>query len=444
MATSAASCPASLPRVILTTTAAITRASAIMISPTFIRSEFRSLNTRLPSLQWRVLPPDHEQQPYDRPVDEQRKQCDRRDEPGGAAGVWKFSALWDRVPNHAVLGVGVIDVAIVLVGVAVIVVVLVLAFVPVLAELVLDYLIPVMLVVLGDPPVGLFAVVVIVAYVLIGVAVIVIILVLAVIVVAFVLVGVAAIVVVFVFAVIVVVLVLAVIVVAFVLIGMAVIVVLVFAVIVVAFVLVKDADLPVVAAVGGCSSSARPGDTSSGRPCWRTRGAPDNGSARRSRGARARGGAGSSRCTVTAIFNPDGPIDLGGYDLYVVLSGIADHVLDAALIAFYRHTIRIECLTTFVSDEEGKEASNGWWCYVHALVHDAPLWANDREERCVSSRWATAREGIHHPTSTTVRDRRRCRTCGGARRSRCARGARASGCLPPCRQREHQEKGEGC
>src|SRR5215207_8559380 len=234
-----------------------------------------------------------------------------------------------------------------------------------------------------------------------------------------------------------------VVVVAFVLIGVAVIVVLVFAVIVVAFVLVKDADLPVVAAVGGCSSSARPGDTSSGRPCWRTRGAPDNGSARRSRGARARGGAGSSRCTVTAIFNPDGPIDLGGYDLYVVLSGIADHVLDAALIAFYRHTIRIECLTTFVSDEEGKEASNGW-CYVHALVHDAPLWANDREERCVSSRWATAREGIHHPTSTTVRDRRRCRTCGGARRSRCARGARASGCLPPCRQREHQEKGEGC
>src|SRR5215208_1809322 len=416
MATSAASCPASLPRVILTTTAAITRASAIMISPTFIISEFPSLNTRLPSLQWRVLPPDHEQQPYDRSVDEQRKQCDRRDEPGGAAGVWKFSALWDRVPNHAVLGVGVIDVAIVLVGVAIIVVVLVLAFVPVLAELVLDYLIPVMLVVLGDPPVGLFAVVVIVAYVLISVAVIVIILVLAVVVVvAFVLVGVAAIV-----------------------------VVLVFAVIVVAFVLVKDADLPVVAAVGGCSSSARPSDTSSGRPCWRTRGAPDNGSARRSRGARARGGAGSSRCTVTAIFNPDGPIDLGGYDLYVVLSGIADHVLDAALIAFYRHTIRIECLTTFVSDEEGKEASNGWWCYVHALVHDAPLWANDREERCVSSRWATAREGIHHPTSTTVRDRRRCRTCGGARRSRCARGARASGCLPPCRQREHQEKGEGC
>src|SRR5215208_1661379 len=255
MATSAASCPASLPRVILTTTAAITRAraSAIMISPTFIRSEFPSLNTRLPSLQWRVLPPDHEQQPYDRPVDEQRKQCDRRDEPGGAAGVWKFSALWDRVPNHAVLGVGVIDVAIVLVGVAVIVVVLVLAFVPVLAELVLDYLSPVMLVVLGDPPVGLFAVVVIVAYVLIGVAVIV--------------------------------------------------VVFVFAVIVVAFVLVKDADLPVVAAVGVCSSNARPGGTSSGRPCWRTRGAPDNGSARRSRcrtcrGARAGGGTRRSSAVV--------------------------------------------------------------------------------------------------------------------------------------------------
>src|SRR5215208_2484138 len=33
------------------------------------------------------------------------------------------------------------------------------------------------------------------------------------------------------------------------------------------------------------------------------------------------------------------------------------------------------------------------------------------------------------------------RACRGARRTR---GARACGCLRPCRQREHQEKGEGC
>ena len=52
--------------------------------------------------------------------------------------------------------------------------------------------------------------------------------------------------------------------------------------------------------------------------------------------------------------------------------------------------------------------------------------------------------------------RSRCRTCRGARacggarcaRSRCGarstRGTRASGCLPPRREREHQQKGEGC
>ena len=39
------------------------------------------------SLQCSVLPPEHEQQPYGRPVDEQRQQSDRRNEPGGAAGV---------------------------------------------------------------------------------------------------------------------------------------------------------------------------------------------------------------------------------------------------------------------------------------------------------------------------------------------------------------------
>jgi hypothetical protein len=57
---------------------------------------------------------------------------------------------------------------VILVGVGVIVVVL--AFAPVvlvLAELVLDYLLSVMLVVLGDPPVGLIAFVVVVGFVLV-------------------------------------------------------------------------------------------------------------------------------------------------------------------------------------------------------------------------------------------------------------------------------------
>jgi hypothetical protein len=43
-----------------------------MISPTLIRSEFPSLFTRLPSLQWRVLASAHDEQPYPRPADEQR------------------------------------------------------------------------------------------------------------------------------------------------------------------------------------------------------------------------------------------------------------------------------------------------------------------------------------------------------------------------------------
>ena len=72
-----------------------------------------------------------------------------------------------------VLGV-VVVVAYVLGGVAVIVVVPVIApVVLVLAELVTDYLISVMLFVLGDPPVGFTAVGVVVAFVLVGVAVIV-------------------------------------------------------------------------------------------------------------------------------------------------------------------------------------------------------------------------------------------------------------------------------
>jgi hypothetical protein len=104
--------------------------------------------------------------------------------------------------------VAVIVTVFVLVGVAVIVVVLVLApvvlvVVLVLAELVLNYLVSLMLVVLGDPPVGPFAVVVVVAFVLVGVTVIVVVIVLVsvtVIVTVFVLVGVAVIVVVLVFA----------------------------------------------------------------------------------------------------------------------------------------------------------------------------------------------------------------------------------------------------
>jgi integrase len=73
---------------------------------------------------------------------------------------------------------------------------------------------------------------------------------------------------------------------------------------------------------------------------------------------------------VTAIFNPDGPIDFGRYDLYVVLSGIAVHVLDAAVVAPYLYSIWIECVTTFVSDEEAEDTPtpHGWWCRVHGLV----------------------------------------------------------------------------
>src|SRR5215208_3583697 len=299
----------------------------------------------------------------------------------------------------------------------------------------------------------------------------------------FVLVGVAVIVVVLVLAVIVIVLVLA-----FVLVGVAVIVVvLVLAVIVVAFVLAKDADLlliPTAARLSGaihpggraCSASSSRGASArsilagpEGVPmsqvgclrgevnhnCLRAvvadgdipRGSSCGGRGG-SRCARACGGARRTRCRVSAIFNPEGPIDLGRYDLYVVSSGIADYILNAALVAFYFYTIWIKCLTTFVSDEEGKEHPHGWWRYVLGLVRDAPLRANDCEERCVSSRLAAAGEGIYHPTTTTLRNRRCCRTCGGARRTRCgarrSRCARARGCLPPCRKRKHQQKGEGC
>jgi hypothetical protein len=150
----------------------------------------------LPSLLWRVLPSAHGQQPYDRTVDKQR--C-----------------------HHAVLGVGFI----------------VVAFVLVLAELVLDHLVSEMQIFhVPDPMVVLIAFVLVLAFVLVGVVVIVVVLVLAfVLMLAFVLV--------------------------------------LTVVVVVAFVLVKDADLLVVAAFR-CSSSARPGGRSSGRPCsWRTRGA---------------------------------------------------------------------------------------------------------------------------------------------------------------------------
>ena len=61
------------------------RARAIMITPTFRSGTV--LNTRLPSLVCRVLPPAHIKQPYGRPVDEQRKHSGRRHEEGETAGV---------------------------------------------------------------------------------------------------------------------------------------------------------------------------------------------------------------------------------------------------------------------------------------------------------------------------------------------------------------------
>src|SRR5215217_5311741 len=95
--------------------------------------------------------------------------------------VFGSTLFWgDRLTNHALFGRGALDVAYVLVGVGVIVVVLVLGVVVlVLAELVLDYLLCVMLFVLGDPPVGFTAFGVVVAYVLVGVCVVVVVVVLA-------------------------------------------------------------------------------------------------------------------------------------------------------------------------------------------------------------------------------------------------------------------------
>jgi hypothetical protein len=58
----------------------------MMITPTF-RSEYHSLNTRLPYLVCGVLPPHHEQQPYGRPVDEQRQHSGHRDKDGEATCV---------------------------------------------------------------------------------------------------------------------------------------------------------------------------------------------------------------------------------------------------------------------------------------------------------------------------------------------------------------------
>src|SRR5215217_6500503 len=169
--------------------------------------------------------------------------------------VFGSTLFWgDRLTNHALFGRGALDVAYVLVGVGVIVVVLVLGVVVlVLAELVLDYLLCVMLFVLGDPPVGFTAFGVVVAYVLVGVSVIVVVVVLAFIVV--------------------VVPVLAVVIVALVLVGVGVVVVvLVLAfIVVVAFVPVKDADLLLIATAarrcGGIHPGGRASNLSSSRGC---------------------------------------------------------------------------------------------------------------------------------------------------------------------------------
>ena len=80
---------------------------------------------------------------------------------------------------HVVLVLAfVVVVAFVLVG-AVVVVLVLASVVLVIAELVLDYLVSRMLVVLGDPPVVLIAFVVVVAFVLVGVAIVVVVFVLA-------------------------------------------------------------------------------------------------------------------------------------------------------------------------------------------------------------------------------------------------------------------------
>src|SRR5215218_3426413 len=245
-----------------------------MITCSFIRSEFSSLNSRLRSLQWRVLASAHVKQPYGRAGDYQRQHRAHRHEHGEPTCVGEHAVLGDRLANHALLGRGALDVPYVLVSVGVIVVVLVLGVVVVvayvlggvgvivvvlllapvvlvLAELVLDYLVSVMLFVL----LGVAVIIIAVAYVLVGVAVVVVVLVLTV-------------VVVLVLAVIVIVLVLA-----FVLVGVTVIVVvLVLAVVVVvAFVLAKDADLLLIPTAarrsGGISPGGRASNLSSSRGC---------------------------------------------------------------------------------------------------------------------------------------------------------------------------------
>ena len=216
--------------------AAITKASATTISATFIRSEFPSLNPRLRSLQWRVLAPAHRKQPYGRAGDYQRQQRPHRHEHGEPTCVGEHAVLGDRLANHTLLGRGAIPVAYVLVGVGVIVVVLMLGVVVLVAYVlggvgVIDVVVVLAPVVLAE--LVLDYLVCVMLFVLVGVAVIVI-------AVAYVLVGVTVIVVVLVLAVIVIVLVLA-----YVLVGVAVIVIVVVlaVIVVVAFVPVKDADL---------------------------------------------------------------------------------------------------------------------------------------------------------------------------------------------------------
>ena len=59
-----------------------------MITPT-LRRELSSLNTRVHSLQWRVLAPHPERQSsYRRSTDEQRHHSARRNEKGESTCVW--------------------------------------------------------------------------------------------------------------------------------------------------------------------------------------------------------------------------------------------------------------------------------------------------------------------------------------------------------------------
>ena len=81
--------PGWLRRATLTTTAAISTASDIMISPTLKRSEFPSPNTRLLSLPpvESALAPAHVKQPYGRSADEQRHHSGHGEEGGEATCV---------------------------------------------------------------------------------------------------------------------------------------------------------------------------------------------------------------------------------------------------------------------------------------------------------------------------------------------------------------------